>query len=135
MARRLRRRHHPFLGSLHEAHRTADILAEPRSAGLPVPRHELVLDIDDAVLIVQEYLPGSAPTEITPSVVDRGIRSRPGRPRIRLYRAINYPNGAVWSIADDLTSWTDDLCLPHWSNRLCRLPAVLTRRCNGRPGF
>jgi aminoglycoside phosphotransferase (APT) family kinase protein len=34
----------------------------------------------------------------------------PDDPRIRLYRAINYLNGAVWSIANDLTSWTGDLC-------------------------
>ena len=34
----------------------------------------------------------------------------PDDPRIRLYRAINHLNNAVWSIANDITTWTDDLC-------------------------
>jgi aminoglycoside phosphotransferase (APT) family kinase protein len=31
-------------------------------------------------------------------------------PRIRLYRAVNHLDNAVWSIANDITPWTDDLC-------------------------
>ena len=59
-----------FHGSLYEARRTASVLAEARNAGLPVPRHELILDIDGGVLMVQERLPGCAPTEVTPTVID-----------------------------------------------------------------
>lgn len=60
-----------FLGSLDEAHRTASVLADAQHAGLPVPRHDLVLDIDGDVLMVQELLPGHPPTKITPAVIDR----------------------------------------------------------------
>jgi hypothetical protein len=31
-------------------------------------------------------------------------------PRIRLYRAVNHLDNAVWSIANGITPWTDDLC-------------------------
>lgn len=59
-----------FLGSLEEARRTASVIADAHNAGLPVPRHEFVVDIDGTVLMVQERLPGRAPTEITPTVID-----------------------------------------------------------------
>lgn len=59
-----------FLGSLGEAHRTASVLADAHRAGLPVPRHDLVLDIDGDVWMVQELLPGQPPTKITPAVID-----------------------------------------------------------------
>jgi hypothetical protein len=59
-----------FLGSLYEARRTASVLAEAPDAGVPVPRHELILDIDTGVLMVQERLPGCAPPEVTPTVID-----------------------------------------------------------------
>lgn len=34
----------------------------------------------------------------------------PDDPRIGLYRAINHLFNAVWSVDNDVTSWTDDLC-------------------------
>lgn len=34
----------------------------------------------------------------------------PHDPRIGLYRAINHLSNAVWSVDNDMTSWTDDLC-------------------------
>lgn len=59
-----------FLGSLDDARRTAGVLADAHQAGLPVPRHDLVLDIDGDVLMVQEFLPGEPPAKITPTVID-----------------------------------------------------------------
>jgi hypothetical protein len=51
---------------------------------------------------------------------------------IRLYRALNHLNGAVWSIANDLTGWTDDLCrvatqLLDGSSRRCDVGAGAMR--------
>ena len=34
----------------------------------------------------------------------------PHDPRIDLYRAINHLSNAVWSVDNDVASWTDDLC-------------------------
>lgn len=34
----------------------------------------------------------------------------PNDPRLPLYRAVNHLSNAVWSIDNDITSWTDDLC-------------------------
>ena len=34
----------------------------------------------------------------------------PDDPRIALYRAVNHLSNAVWSIENDVTSWTADLC-------------------------
>jgi aminoglycoside phosphotransferase (APT) family kinase protein len=46
---------------------------------------------------------------LQPRLVD-AYGADPHDPRIRLYRAINHLNNAGWSIANDITSWTDDLC-------------------------
>lgn len=56
-----------FLGSLIEANRTADILSHVRDQGLPVPRHELVVQLDDGVCFVQERLPSARPRPLTPA--------------------------------------------------------------------
>ncbi len=34
----------------------------------------------------------------------------PHDPRIELYRAVNHLSNAVWSVENDVTAWTDDLC-------------------------
>jgi phosphotransferase family enzyme len=59
-----------FLGPLAEARRTAEMLAHVRKRGLPVPRHDLVVDLDDAVMFVQERLPSAPPRRLTPARVD-----------------------------------------------------------------
>jgi aminoglycoside phosphotransferase (APT) family kinase protein len=59
-----------FLGSLAEARRTAEVLAYVRDRGLPVPRHDLVVDLDDGVVFVQERLPSAPPRRLTPARVD-----------------------------------------------------------------
>ncbi|GAA4952314.1 hypothetical protein HD597_000282 [Nonomuraea thailandensis] len=59
-----------FVGSLAEAKRTADALAYVRDRGLPVPRHDLVVDLDDEVMFVQERLRGAPPRRLTPGTID-----------------------------------------------------------------
>lgn len=50
-----------FLGSPAAAKRTAEVLAYVRDRGLPVPRYDLVVDLDDGVVFVQERLPSAPP--------------------------------------------------------------------------
>src|SRR4051794_41873500 len=64
------RRPHSVPGIVDEPRRTASVLTDARHAGLPVPRHELVVDIGGDVFVIQELLPGCRPTEITPTVID-----------------------------------------------------------------
>lgn len=59
-----------FLGTLAEAERTASVLDHARRHGLPVPRHDLVLAVDQDVIVVQERLPGSPSAQVTPAVID-----------------------------------------------------------------
>lgn len=58
-----------YLGPMADARRAAEVLNDARALGLPIPRHDHVLQIDDQVLFVQERLPGS-PAEPTPAVID-----------------------------------------------------------------
>lgn len=62
-----------YLGPLDEARRTAAVVDHARRHGLPVPRHLHVLPIGAEVVIVQERLPGSPPTVITATLMDRII--------------------------------------------------------------
>lgn len=57
-------------GSLGEARRTADVLDHARRLGLPVPRQELVVAVDDDVVMVQERLSGLAPQRVSREFVD-----------------------------------------------------------------
>jgi aminoglycoside phosphotransferase (APT) family kinase protein len=59
-----------FLGSVAEAHRTAGVLAHVRDRGLPVPRHDLVVALDDGVVFVQERLPAAPQRRLTAARVD-----------------------------------------------------------------
>lgn len=50
---------------------TADVLSAARARGLPVPQHELVVELDDGVVAaVQERLPGRPPRFVDTAVVD-----------------------------------------------------------------
>lgn len=59
-----------FVGPLAEANRTVEVLAYVRDRGLPVPRHDLVVDLNDGVAFVQERLPSAPPRRLTPARVD-----------------------------------------------------------------
>src|SRR5262245_50685198 len=59
-----------FLGTVAEARRTAEVLGYVRDRGLPVPRHDLVVELDDGVAFVQERLPSASPQRLTPARVD-----------------------------------------------------------------
>ena len=51
--------------------RTAEILEGLRAQGIPVPRHELVVDLgDDVVAVVQERLPGRPTERVDADVID-----------------------------------------------------------------
>ncbi|WP_345581597.1 phosphotransferase, partial [Nonomuraea rosea] len=79
-----------FAGSLAEAKRTADVLAYVRDRGLPVPRHDLVVNLNDGVMFVQERLPSAPPRPLTPGRIDAmveindrfagALAGRPGAP-------------------------------------------------------
>jgi aminoglycoside phosphotransferase (APT) family kinase protein len=58
------------VGPLAEANRTVEVLAYVRDRGLPVPRHVLVVDLNDGVVFVQERLPSAPPRLLTPARVD-----------------------------------------------------------------
>jgi aminoglycoside phosphotransferase (APT) family kinase protein len=50
---------------------TAEVLATVRARGIPVPRHDLVVELSDGtVALVQERLPGSPPRLVDASVID-----------------------------------------------------------------
>jgi aminoglycoside phosphotransferase (APT) family kinase protein len=57
-------------GSLDRMRRTADVLADVRSLGIPVPRHEFLLDLGDGtVAVVQQRLPGSTRPTADPNQI------------------------------------------------------------------
>lgn len=59
-----------FLGSLADAERVVDVLNYSHGRGLPVPRHDLVVDIGDRILFVQQRLRQGASRRLTPARVD-----------------------------------------------------------------
>lgn len=57
--------------SLAQMRQTADVLSMVRSTGVPVPRHDLVLELaNGTVVIVQERLPGRHPARTDAAVID-----------------------------------------------------------------
>jgi aminoglycoside phosphotransferase (APT) family kinase protein len=57
--------------SVAEAHQTTDVLSMVRSCGLPVPRHDLVVELaDGTVAVVQERLPGAHANQADAAVID-----------------------------------------------------------------
>jgi aminoglycoside phosphotransferase (APT) family kinase protein len=57
--------------SVERAQQTADVLSELWSAGLPVPRHDLLVEIPDGtVAVVQERLPGAPAARTNVAVID-----------------------------------------------------------------
>ncbi len=56
-----------FMGSPAEARRTAETLAYVKDRGLPVPHHELVVEVDGEVYFVQERLPSAPPQRLSPA--------------------------------------------------------------------
>jgi aminoglycoside phosphotransferase (APT) family kinase protein len=57
-------------GDLASVRRAETLLAVARTAGVPVPRYELVAELPAAVAIVQELLPGSLPETVDHHVVE-----------------------------------------------------------------
>jgi aminoglycoside phosphotransferase (APT) family kinase protein len=57
--------------SVERMRQTAEVLAQARAAGMPVPRHDLVIELDEGVVaLVQERLPGAPIREPTAAVID-----------------------------------------------------------------
>jgi Phosphotransferase enzyme family len=48
----------------------AELAGVARAAGVPAPRYELVAELPDVVAVVQELLPGTAPTMVTRPMVE-----------------------------------------------------------------
>ena len=59
-----------FQGSLDEAEAVAGLLNDLRDRGLPVPRHERVVDLGDQVAFVQERLPAGPSRPLNPRRID-----------------------------------------------------------------
>jgi hypothetical protein len=59
-----------FHGDVVAAERVATSLNELAAAGLPVPRHELVVDLGVSVVLVQERLPSHSPRAFSGAQVD-----------------------------------------------------------------
>lgn len=58
-----------YLGPLSDARRTASLMNALQDEGLPVARHPLAIQIEGDVLLVQERLPGTPPTDVTPALM------------------------------------------------------------------
>lgn len=57
--------------SLERMRQTADVLASVRARGVPVPQHELVIELADGyVAVMQERLPGTPPSRVDAAVID-----------------------------------------------------------------
>lgn len=57
--------------SAERMRQTAAVLAEARAAGVPVPRHDLIVELDDGVVaLVQERLPGAPAHRIDAEMID-----------------------------------------------------------------
>ncbi|MGW5361747.1 phosphotransferase [Actinopolymorpha pittospori] len=62
---------HVFHRSIEQARHDAEVLALLRSRGLPVPRHDLLVDLGGGtVAVVQERLPGSPAKRTDPAVIE-----------------------------------------------------------------
>lgn len=59
-----------FHGGIADAQRVGGILNNLQTQGLPVPRHELVVDLGDRVVFIQERLHTGPPRRLTPKRVD-----------------------------------------------------------------
>lgn len=57
--------------ALTRSHETARNLEFVRSAGVPAPRYELVVDLGDEVAIIQELMPGSPPERVDVGLVEQ----------------------------------------------------------------
>lgn len=57
--------------SPEQMQRTADVLGMARSTGLPVPRHDIIVELaDGTVAVVQERLPGAHAPRVNVAVID-----------------------------------------------------------------
>ncbi len=63
-----------FQGAVSDAERVARVLNELRDRGLPVPRHECVVDLGDHVAFVQERLPKGPSRMLSPRRVDELVK-------------------------------------------------------------
>lgn len=55
---------------------TAGVLEQARAAGIPVPRHDVVIELDGGVVaLVQERLPGAPVRELSAAVIDAMVEA------------------------------------------------------------
>ncbi|GAB3748016.1 phosphotransferase family protein [Microlunatus parietis] len=57
----------------HRLGRTAEALQLARTAGVPVPRYDLIVPVDGTHVVVQERLPGRPPASVDAALIDRMI--------------------------------------------------------------
>ncbi|MEQ7008793.1 phosphotransferase [Actinopolymorpha sp. B17G11] len=106
-----------------QARQTAEVLATVRAAGLPVPRHDLVLELaDGTAAVVQERLPGSPPRrtdvhaiEAMLAINERFARLLADRPDVVIPPLYLRKSGPVFPRHETLAGYSDR------SRRLLRL--------------
>lgn len=58
-------------GSVARMNQTAEVLADVRARGIPVPRHDLVVELSNGVVaLVQERLPGEPAARVDAGIID-----------------------------------------------------------------
>jgi Ser/Thr protein kinase RdoA (MazF antagonist) len=81
------------------AHQGAELARIARAAGVPAPGYELVAELPGVVAVVQELLPGIAPTTVTRSTVESMVELN-GRLRGLLSRRAGLPMASLYLQAD-----------------------------------
>jgi Ser/Thr protein kinase RdoA (MazF antagonist) len=84
-----------------EVERSAELLTLARKRGLPVPEYQLVVELPDAVVLVQERLPGTVPDDLNAMLLSAMIdcnrrfagilADRPDVPPIELFLTYDGP--------------------------------------------
>jgi Phosphotransferase enzyme family len=90
-----------FVPAAHRAwaHQGAELAGIARAAGVPAPRYELVAELADVVAVVQELLPGTAPTTVSRPTVESIVELN-GRLRGLLSRRADLPMASLYLQAD-----------------------------------
>lgn len=99
---------------------TAEVLSQIRAVDLPVPRHELVVELSDGgVAVVQERLPGTPAQRVTVSVIDAMIAMNERFSDLLASRA-DVPEPCLW-LQHSAPDHPRHELLEHYSNRTRRL--------------
>jgi aminoglycoside phosphotransferase (APT) family kinase protein len=95
---------------LERMRQTAEVLSMLRAAGLPVPRHDLVMRLTDGkVTVVQERLPGEHVTHLDAGVVDEMVAMNERLAGLLVHRPDVPPPPAFPALAAGEHPWQETL--------------------------